>query len=494
MTRFACTLALAALVGPTISAADSQPVAKPGVPLEFVVVPDGTPARLQLQIEIDGKPLSTVWDETFAKLAGYVDRDGNGTLDEKEATRLPDPVAFRQALGTGYIPPLGSAPAFAELDADKNGKVTTAEVAAFYRNAGLGSGVVGIGKMPHGAPLTSALLAQVDANKDGKTTEAEWKALATSLARLDLNEDELIGISELVPKATYPGAAGSVLLSANPGEITRSDIRFAFPIAVLPPDATDDRWAQQLVLRRKPLQKPTVEELLGTRKSAGASWTVRLGAKQPPTEHFSVEAGNIRIDGWVAEGKLPATFDAIRKQLVASLDRTEDVEERPAGGRRRGGSGLGWLTPIADRNSDGKLDRAELDAWLELQEQVVRGHVLVSLIDGGRLFELLDVNHDGALSPRELRSAWARLTAAGCTANGEFDPKKLPQVVLASVSRGYATRTETRRGPAWFQAMDRNGDGDVSRKEFTGDPETFDRLDTDKDGLLSPTEAAKAAK
>lgn len=38
--------------------------------------------------------------------------------------------------------------------------------------------------------------------------------------------------------------------------------------------------------------------------------------------------------------------------------------------------------------------------------------------------------------------------------------------------------------------MDRNRDGDVSRREFLGPKAQFDRLDLDKDGLLDPVEAA----
>ena len=39
--------------------------------------------------------------------------------------------------------------------------------------------------------------------------------------------------------------------------------------------------------------------------------------------------------------------------------------------------------------------------------------------------------------------------------------------------------------------MDRNGDGDVSRREFLGTDEEFRRLDADGDGLISAEEADK---
>ena len=43
--------------------------------------------------------------------------------------------------------------------------------------------------------------------------------------------------------------------------------------------------------------------------------------------------------------------------------------------------------------------------------------------------------------------------------------------------------------PEWFRGMDRNGDGDVSAREFTGPPALFKKIDTDGDGLISPEEA-----
>jgi hypothetical protein len=56
------------------------------------------------------------------------------------------------------------------------------------------------------------------------------------------------------------------------------------------------------------------------------------------------------------------------------------------------------------------------------------------------------------------------------------------------ISRGIAV---TGKGPAWFQKMDRNKDGDVSRREWLGTPEEFKEIDEDGDGLISVEEAIK---
>ncbi|HLW67161.1 MAG TPA: hypothetical protein VKS79_17745, partial [Gemmataceae bacterium] len=50
------------------------------------------------------------------------------------------------------------------------------------------------------------------------------------------------------------------------------------------------------------------------------------------------------------------------------------------------------------------------------------------------------------------------------------------------------------RGPLWFRMMDRNGDGYVSRREFLGSKEEFDRIDTNHDELISPEEAEAVTK
>ena len=51
------------------------------------------------------------------------------------------------------------------------------------------------------------------------------------------------------------------------------------------------------------------------------------------------------------------------------------------------------------------------------------------------------------------------------------------------------TTSGSGRGPLWFRKMDRNGDGDVSRREWLGSAEEFRKIDTDGDGLISAEEA-----
>ena len=63
---------------------------------------------------------------------------------------------------------------------------------------------------------------------------------------------------------------------------------------------------------------------------------------------------------------------------------------------------------------------------------------------------------------------------------------------LRSATGAPGPRRPSTAGPLWFRKMDRNGDGDVSPREFLGTAEQFRRLDLDGDGLISVEEAEKA--
>ena len=63
-----------------------------------------------------------------------------------------------------------------------------------------------------------------------------------------------------------------------------------------------------------------------------------------------------------------------------------------------------------------------------------------------------------------------------------------------AINRDAAFQQRALVGPVWFQRMDRNGDGDVSWREFFGPRDVFHKLDADHDLLIDPMEAAAAEK
>ena len=65
--------------------------------------------------------------------------------------------------------------------------------------------------------------------------------------------------------------------------------------------------------------------------------------------------------------------------------------------------------------------------------------------------------------------------------------------MVARVGARFRPRGRPAAGPAWFRRMDRNRDGGVSRREFLGTREQFERLDqATATALVSPVEADAA--
>jgi Ca2+-binding EF-hand superfamily protein len=219
-------------------------------------------------------------------------------------------------------------------------------------------------------------------------------------------------------------------------------------------------------------------------------------------------------------------------QLDANGDEAVDREEVPEEGR----TAFDGLIDQADENKNGKLEFAELRAATErfraagpgagpgnAQEAEARfrqmdkdgdGKVAKDEFTGPEpMFERLDQNKDGAIDREEggraFRAAAGQMIQRiremdkdddGAVSREEYTGPDPAFDRLDADKDGRLSREELDRvgrvlgnpaGPigARIREMDKNADGKVSKDEFAGPEPAFDRLDTNKDGVLSPDDA-----
>ena len=166
---------------------------------------------------------------------------------------------------------------------------------------------------------------------------------------------------------------------------------------------------------------------------------------------------------------------------------------------------------LIDTDHDDKIFAEEIRAFsdetADLRNATEAGFASVEVNDQGKgLFGLFDTNGDGKLSPRELKRLPKLLAQYDHNKDGGIAPNEVPKSYVMSFQQGLSQgitqpfpvvvaapiRSDSRRkedGPLWFRKMDRNGDGDVSRREFLGTDEDFRKIDKDGDGLIDADEA-----
>ena len=442
-----------------------------GEECELIMTPTkgGYLPALQISVGRAGMSSKTFYQTHVRRIFDYADVNGDAAIDEKEFVRLPSMRDLRELSMVGVLPMLGQTLSWKQLDADSSGSVNAIELETHFRGLGYHPLLITKVELPASGQLTESLIRQWDTNADGALSKREIVGAVDRISGIDQNDDELIGAGELVQGLKYPGVAATRLVQNAIGDDAKK----------LVGSVTPDEFLKLKVEMNSPSGLSSVE-IIGHTKSAESSLksicaVVGQGAARQNHEE-SVK--------WIRSVYEKADLDH-----NGSLESVE-IDQKPDA------SYFAEMIRRADSNSDRCLQASELDALLKLSEYLAADAVQVSILTARNgLFELLDTHRDGALSRREILNAWQTLENSGCVEGGRVIGSKIPNVVLLSVSAGPSVNllgSPEMNLPDWFTALDRNKDGDISRREFSGSDEIWRTLDKDADGLLSSEEGRNA--
>lgn len=526
-------LAVGLMMMSTVAGADSTS----DDTIRVLSLTDAPPIAVELVIRVDGKKPSEEFGSALGRMILQADRNQDGTLTTDEARgAVMTPGELRLFPGT-----VSNAPP--ELTPDtmpRDGIIQRAELQQYLRRLGLSPvGLELVSRAANPGPSATrgpaALFERLDTSGDGKLASEELEQALEVLGKLDRDDDETLSVAELQSLTVAspdraampdPAATPAPFLSSASGEsvarmtrrlmetydiaprdqrLSPTEIKFVpqdFQAFDVDGDGQLDQAELRLVISDlTPRLSLQIDVVTGAVDASGEMAST-LRQSDEGARHLPMGKSELRF---VCRPSDPPPPSAVAAGLMQLLDRNANGYLEPAELPDDTGLGISFASLDADQNQ--KIFPEELEAALTTRLDLAQSRSVIRIAEqGGTLFEILDADRDGRLARREVRGMAQLLTVWDADGDGLLSADEIPRQYAISVARGSlqlpvasrpadrgSARSESDRpGPRWFVRMDRNRDGEVSRREFLAELSLFERLDRNSDGAIDGEEALRA--